>query len=119
MNVVRRMCALRRIASTAPSTESQTNSVAASSSAQISGRSRPPAERSHPQVRSTTPSGQRAAIALQYLPGVFAELAAPFGVEAGGLERVLERLLVHRIEGEALLFQLRLERGVKRRHRSE
>ena len=38
MNVVSRMCALRRIASTAPSTESQTNSVEASSSAQISGR---------------------------------------------------------------------------------
>ena len=38
MKVVSRMCALRRMASTAPSTESQTNSVDASSSAQISGR---------------------------------------------------------------------------------
>ncbi len=38
MKVVSRMCALRRIASTAPSTDSHTNSVEASSSAQISGR---------------------------------------------------------------------------------
>ena len=38
MKVVSRMCALRRIASTAPSAESQTNSVEASSSAHTRGR---------------------------------------------------------------------------------
>ena len=37
MKAVRRMCALRRIASTAPSAESQTKSVDANSSAQIRG----------------------------------------------------------------------------------
>ena len=38
MNVVSRMWAVRRMASTAPSTESHTNNVEASSSAQIKGR---------------------------------------------------------------------------------
>ena len=38
MKVVSRMCALRRVASTAPSADSQTNSVEASSSAHTSGR---------------------------------------------------------------------------------
>ena len=153
MKVVSRMCALRRIASTAPSTESQTNSVEASSSRPdqrpMEEIARDHADEQQPDLeqqdggrdqrdrttraacsiapiqalrgagavvaavmracdtKRVSRQDKRAAVLLQDLPGLLAELAAPLGIEAGGLQRLLEGLLVDGVEGQPLLLQLR------------
>src|SRR5262245_42449105 len=71
------------------------------------------------QIRATRmcpASGEISTIPLEDLPGLFTVLLAPLRVEACGLKSLLERLLVHGVEDQSLLFELGLQSGVELGH---